>query len=78
VTLVRNIDDPARVVVDEEEDDEDSSSESLGENRFEDDILILKNYSFISVNADNTTFEMHRLVQLAMQTWLASHSRVER
>ncbi len=37
---------------------------------FEDNILALQNYSFISVNMDSTTFEMHRLVQLATQKWL--------
>jgi hypothetical protein len=51
-------------VDDEKENDEDSISESIKDG-FEDDILTLRNYSFISVNADKNTFEMHGLVQLA-------------
>jgi hypothetical protein len=43
----------------------DVSFESIGDDVFEDDILTLRNYSFILANADNTTFEMHGLVQLA-------------
>ncbi|KAG9232663.1 P-loop containing nucleoside triphosphate hydrolase protein [Amylocarpus encephaloides] len=31
--------------------------------RFEDDLLVLRNYSFISVNANSTTFEMHGLIE---------------
>ena len=57
---------------------EDSSSESIGDDGFEDDISILRNYSFISANTDTTTFEMHRLVQLATRTWLIVHGQLER
>ena len=57
-------------VDDEKDNDEDSTSESIGDDGFEDDILTLRNYSFISVNADKTTFEMHGLVQLATRKWL--------
>jgi hypothetical protein len=56
----------------------DSTSESTGDDEFEDDILTLRNYSFISVNADGTTFEIHGLVQLAMRKWLAAHAQFER
>ena len=45
---------------------------------FEEDVLVLRNYSFISVNTDGTTFEMHRLVQLAMKEWLKAHGQLER
>lgn len=36
----------------------------------EQDITLLKDYSLISVNLDRKTFEMHRLVQFAVQRWL--------
>jgi hypothetical protein len=60
------------------EEDSDEDSESTGDDGFEDDILTLRNYSFISVNADKTTFEMHRLVQIAMREWLSAHGELER
>jgi hypothetical protein len=44
---------------------------------FEDNILTLRNYSFISVSADGLIFEMHRLVQLSMQERLKAHGQVE-
>ncbi|PQE30876.1 hypothetical protein CJF32_00011333 [Rutstroemia sp. NJR-2017a WRK4] len=60
------------------DDDEDSSSQSSVSDVFEEDILALRNYSFISINADSTTFEMHRLVQLATRKWLEVHKQQER
>jgi hypothetical protein len=42
------------------------------------DVLTLRDYSFISINTDSTTFEMHRLVQLATRTWLEAHKQQER
>jgi hypothetical protein len=45
---------------------------------FEDDSLALRNYLFISINTDGTTFEMHGLVQLATRTWLEAHGQQER
>jgi hypothetical protein len=59
------------------DDDEDSATESSGNDEFEDDILSLRNYSFISVNADRITLEMHGLVQLAMRKWLEAHGQLE-
>jgi tetratricopeptide (TPR) repeat protein len=59
-------------------DDEDSGSETSVTDEFEDDILMLKNYSFIFVNIDKTSFGMHRLVQLATQKWLEAHRQLER
>lgn len=46
--------------------------------KFEDDILVLRDYSFISISADGVNFEMHRLVQLAMQEWLKAHGQLEK
>jgi tetratricopeptide (TPR) repeat protein len=58
------------------------SANSLGQSdvddSFEDDISILRNFSFITVNADAVSFQMHRLVQLAMQKWLEAHGQLER
>ena len=48
----------------------------IDNDEFEKDVLVLRNYSFISVNTDRVTFEMHRLVQLATQTWLQSHNHI--
>ncbi|KAK5400813.1 hypothetical protein LTR06_011234 [Exophiala xenobiotica] len=45
---------------------------------FEKDVVALRNFSFISINADGTTFEMHGLVQLATRTWLEAHGMLER
>jgi len=59
-------------------DDEDDTSQSSVSDEFEDDVLALRNYSFISVNVDGTTFEMHGLVQLATRKWLQAHRQQER
>jgi tetratricopeptide (TPR) repeat protein len=53
-------------------DDEDSEEDEFG-----DDILTLENFHFISTTFSNTTFEMHRLVQLAARVWLRSHGMYE-
>jgi tetratricopeptide (TPR) repeat protein len=42
---------------------------------FEDDILMLRDYSLVIVAADEKTFEMHGLVQLATRKWLHSHDQ---
>jgi tetratricopeptide (TPR) repeat protein len=62
----------------EKDDDKDSASELSRDDEFEDDVLILRNYSFISVNSDKKTFEMHGLVQLATRKWLEVHTELER
>ncbi|KAF7175615.1 hypothetical protein CNMCM7691_009180 [Aspergillus felis] len=46
--------------------------------RFEDDIRTLRNFSLITVNTDAVSFRMHRLVQLAVQKWLEAHGQLER
>jgi tetratricopeptide (TPR) repeat protein len=60
------------------DDEEDSDSQSTKSDEFEEDVLVLQNYSFISINTDGTTFEMHRLVQLATRTWLAATGQLEK
>ncbi|KAK0761789.1 hypothetical protein N5P37_004588 [Trichoderma harzianum] len=52
----------------ESEADDDSDSDING--RFEEDILILRNYCLITVNEEGDKFEMHRLVQLSIKGWL--------
>lgn len=53
----------------ENEERESEPTESESNDKFEDDILMLRNYSLIFANTDKT-FGMHRLVQLATRTWL--------
>jgi tetratricopeptide (TPR) repeat protein len=45
---------------------------------FERDYVVLRNYSFVSLTADTTTFQMHRLVQSATKKWLSSSRGLER
>ncbi|KAH7418770.1 hypothetical protein BKA64DRAFT_208003 [Cadophora sp. MPI-SDFR-AT-0126] len=58
--------------------DEDSTSQSSADDNFEDDVSILRQFSFISANKDGTTFKMHRLVQLATRKWLEDRAQAER
>lgn len=44
---------------------------------FEDDVLALRDYSFITVTKDASTFEMHSLVQLATRTWLEREGQLD-
>ena len=61
---------------DEYSDEETSTSDNAAE--FEDDITTLRDYSFISVIENGTSFTMHRLVQLTMRVWLKSHGETDR
>lgn len=63
----------------DENDAGDTESASLQNeiDKFEDDICMLRDYSMVSVNADGKNFEMHRLVQLAIQEWLKAHTQLE-
>jgi hypothetical protein len=45
------------------------------DDEFEDDILMLRDYSLVTVAADEKTFEMHSLVQLATRQWLQGHDQ---
>ena len=63
---------------DDADDDEDSESQSSVSDKFEDDVLALRNYSFIFANTDTTTFEMHGLVQLATRKWLEVNGQLEK
>jgi hypothetical protein len=48
------------------------------DDEFEDDVLALRDYSFIAVTKDASTFEMHSLVQLATRTWLESEGQLDK
>jgi hypothetical protein len=45
---------------------------------FEKDVIVLRNYHFISLTTELTVFEMHKLVQLATKKWLKAKCRLER
>lgn len=48
------------------------------DDEFEDDVLALRDYSFITVTRDANMFEMHSLVQLAMRTWLENEGQLDK
>ena len=58
-------------------EDGDDSSEMTFDDKFEDDVTMLVGYSFIAVTTDVAAFEMHRLVQLATQRWLAAEGQLK-
>ena len=60
----------------EEVENDDDASTCSEEDGFEDDIQILRDYSFVSVDTDQT-FEMHALVQLATRKWLEANGQLE-
>lgn len=45
---------------------------------FELDVMILRNFCFITLDADGTTFGMHALVQFAARKWLEAKGQLER
>ncbi|RYN36695.1 hypothetical protein AA0112_g4795 [Alternaria arborescens] len=55
-----------------------TADEGVEGERFEEDVLALRDYSFITVTRDASTFEMHSLVQLATRTWLESEGQLDR
>jgi hypothetical protein len=57
---------------------EDSTSQSdADDSEFEEDVTVLRNFCFISVDTTGKSFEMHALVQLAMRKWLETNSKLE-
>ncbi|KAL9123557.1 MAG: hypothetical protein Q9217_007018 [Psora testacea] len=57
-------------------DNEDKASEGSKDDGFEDDVQMLRDYSFLSVGTDGT-FELHALVQLATRKWLEANKQLE-
>ena len=47
------------------------------QDEFENDILPLRDYSFITITTDKKTFEMHSLMQLAMRKWLEGQEKLD-
>ncbi|KAH6653677.1 hypothetical protein BKA67DRAFT_679622 [Truncatella angustata] len=67
------------VLEDDNDGDWDSGdSASSDGDTFKDDLILLRNFSFVSVTGSSDVFEMHRLVQIAMQKWLANDGQEER
>lgn len=60
-----------------EKEDNSEASKCKEDDDFEDDVLMLRNYSFLSVET-NQKFAMHALVQLATREWLAANGQLER
>ncbi|KAF2181395.1 hypothetical protein K469DRAFT_262846 [Zopfia rhizophila CBS 207.26] len=58
-------------------DEDDSVAGASIDDGFEDNILTLRDYSFITVTADANTFEMHSLVQLAIRKWLEGQGQLD-
>jgi hypothetical protein len=58
--------------------DDEGSQSSTSEDEFEDDVLALRNFCFISIDTTGTSFEMHALVQLATRRWIESNGKLER
>lgn len=56
-------------------DCEDSSRAVDG---FEDDVVMLRSFSFVSATADGSSWEMHRLVQDATRMWLEDRNEFEK
>jgi tetratricopeptide (TPR) repeat protein len=59
------------------DDDSRTASKYNTNNEFEDDIVVLKNFSLIAINVDGDTFEMHSLVQLSTRKWLEAEGQLE-
>lgn len=64
---------------DEDEDNEDDgSSETSSDDIFEETVDQLPSYSFISFGKNETSFEIHELVQLMTQMWFIMHEKDEK
>lgn len=55
---------------------EEPSYRSRNRSEFDDDIAMLRSFSFIADTATKRTWEMHRLVQNAMQFWLDAQGKL--
>jgi hypothetical protein len=70
--------DESNAVEGESSSDEEASSSESNDDGFEDDVDMLRSYSFISIEGDGMSFEMHGLVQLATLKWLEAHGEAEK
>jgi hypothetical protein len=62
---------------DEEDNASQSSTSAESEDTFEDDVVALRNFCFISNETGGMSFEMHALVQLATRVWLKANNKLE-
>ncbi|KAK7177600.1 TPR domain protein (kinesin light chain) [Paraphaeosphaeria sporulosa] len=67
---------PSEDGVDSDED-ESALEPSASEDQFEDDVVMLRNFSLIIIKADGTSFQMHALVQLVTRKWLEANGKLE-
>ncbi|ORY66127.1 P-loop containing nucleoside triphosphate hydrolase protein [Pseudomassariella vexata] len=72
---VRNESNDDKLGKDDSDDSGDCSSQYSISAEFEDDIVTLRNYSFVTISVNSTIFEMHGLVQLAMRSWLKANDQ---
>ncbi|KAF2632370.1 hypothetical protein BU25DRAFT_418063 [Macroventuria anomochaeta] len=56
---------------------DDLEDDDYEDDRFKKDLVVLCDFSFISSEIHAKSFEMHALVQLATQRWLAASRRLE-
>ncbi|KAF2727510.1 hypothetical protein EJ04DRAFT_538910 [Polyplosphaeria fusca] len=57
---------------------QDGAASEVSKRALEEDILMLRKYSFIASTTSGDAFEMHSLVQLATRRWLGSQDQLER
>jgi tetratricopeptide (TPR) repeat protein len=55
----------------------ESETSSRADDEFDKDITMLEGFAFVSATIEMSTFEMHRLVQLATRRWLDSQGQAE-
>ncbi|KAM0688989.1 hypothetical protein Q7P36_011065 [Cladosporium allicinum] len=63
-------------------EDHDNAEDNVGGSvnkieEFTEDLIVLRNYDFVSLTTDPTIFEMRRLVQLATKKWLKANNQLE-
>ncbi|KIW35751.1 uncharacterized protein PV06_11909 [Exophiala oligosperma] len=68
---------PHQNVTDDDDSNTDDERNTDSNDDLEDDISVLRSYSFITATGVGMGLEMHRLVQLAMQKWLEVHGQQE-
>ncbi|OCK76426.1 HET-domain-containing protein [Lepidopterella palustris CBS 459.81] len=74
--LLRNPHTLVRVLISSGHNEDSGNKNAIS--TFKDDMLTLRDYSFVTANVDGATFEMHALVQLATRKWLKEHDHLEK
>jgi tetratricopeptide (TPR) repeat protein len=65
-------------IADDERDATFDASYEQDAEAFDEDLVLLRNYSFVSLTEVKTDYKMHRLVQIATQDWLRSMGHLSR